>query len=74
MALSSLQEISSVLRNDASGILRRYLLIRRYIPIRSQLINQQCAVDDTKPTTYIPDLSDYDRVEMILRDLKHKNR
>jgi hypothetical protein len=65
MASSNLQESPSTTGNDAWDTSR--------IPAALHTGTTNTG-SDTEPNAYISDLSDYDRVEMILKDIRNKHR
>ena len=74
MAPSNIQKTSSTARNDASDFLVTPAALHTGTMIRTNTAGQPCKYAMNPQPTYIPGLSDFDRVEMILRDLRNKHR
>jgi hypothetical protein len=77
MTPSNIQKTSSTARNDASDLPVTPAALHTGTMIRTDTAGQPrkyASIDDDEPAAYIPGLSDFDRVEMILRDLRNKHR
>ena len=76
MSASNLQETSFTMGNDTCDIPLIPAALHTDTTRHTDTTDQphQWAADDPEPTAYIPNISGYDRVEMIRRDLRNKHR